>query len=88
MTELDAPGAVGRLRPRPPLDAVVRADRSLPYGLGDQLLALYARCDGFRSRDARVNAADLGDLDPADVGTVADDLAAWIAGVASSREHS
>ncbi|MBN0042371.1 hypothetical protein JN535_19660 [Cellulosimicrobium cellulans] len=73
MTELHARGAVGRLRPRPPLDAVVRADRSLPYGLGGQLLALYTRCDGLGSRDARLNP---------------DDLAASIAGVASSREHS
>ncbi|WP_228802537.1 hypothetical protein [Nocardia farcinica] len=134
MTEPHIPGSPGRLRPRPPLDAVVRVDQSLPYGLGNQLRALYARCDGFlspsgiavyavadtaernatfemarhapgfalfgddsggrgfladaRSLDARVYADGLGDLDPADVGAVADDLSAWSARDACAGEDS
>ncbi|MBU8825624.1 hypothetical protein [Mycolicibacterium goodii] len=47
MTELRIPSLLGGPRPTPSREAVAFADRSLPHGLGDQLLALYARCDGF-----------------------------------------
>ncbi|MBU8809040.1 hypothetical protein KL953_09040 [Mycolicibacterium goodii] len=48
MTELRIPSLLlGGPRPTPSREAVAFADRSVPQGLGDQLLALYARCDGF-----------------------------------------
>ncbi len=47
MAGLHIPSSLDGLRPTPRRDAVMVADRSMPHGLGDQLLALYASCDGF-----------------------------------------